>query len=386
MDSPLDILAHAGDAVCAVNDAKCVVYWNAAAEELLGITADEAKGQPCWKLINGKTGDGQPFCGPECEIQAKLEAGEPIPHFDLWVTNKRNAAVLANFSTITIPRQNGRRQPDQVAVIHLIRAVKRHKLSQYDLRINLLGPLEVWRADGKPVGGKFWRRSKVRSLFVFLVLKQGKPVTRDELLAALWPKLDSSSALSKLNTAVYNLRRSLEPELQQGDESHYIFHEDGCYWLGGSHPHWIDVDAFRLGIRQARLETAVDQAISHYQAAVSLYRGAYLIDLTTALDSGIKDKQDSLRQLYLDALEELGNLYQQQEQIDLARDVYLKILALDPGRESACQQLTRLSRGADSLMDNIAYCQRLAAVLKDELDLILSQDLVESRKRHKDGS
>jgi two-component SAPR family response regulator len=383
MDNTLDILAHTGDAVCAINEEKCVVYWNAAAEEMLDITADEAAGQPCWKLLQGITFDGQPFCSPDCPIQTRIDQQEPIPHFDLQLKNKDSQTVLANFSTIIVPQQNGRHQLEQAVTIHLMRVVRKQAFPQYRLRVNMLGPLTVWRADGSQINGEFWYRAKVRSLFVFLVLKRGEPVKREDIIEALWPELDHATALRSLNKTIYNLRRSLEPELKQGNESHYIFYEDGFYWLGGNQPHRIDVDAFTQGIQQARLETAAAKATQLYEEAIALYGDDYLSDLVAPTGINSSNEQIRLRQLYLSALEELGNLYQQQEQTEQARSIYLKTLALDPHRENAYQQLVRLSHGTDTLQDSVAYCQRLAAALKNELDLILSQDMTRPRRTNK---
>ncbi|MCB9422606.1 MAG: PAS domain-containing protein [Ardenticatenaceae bacterium] len=386
MDSTLDILANTGDAVCAINKEKRVVYWNSAAEKILNITAEDAIGQPCWELMKGKTVKGQPFCAPDCPIHSRINKQEAIPHFDLWIEDKNGKAVLTNFSTISVPQQkNSHPQSDQAVIIHLMRAVKNRDVPQHHLRINVLGPLNVLRTDDSKVDGKYWHRAKVRGLFILLALKRGKPATREELIEALWPELDSTTALRNLNTTIYNLRRSLEPQLKQGNESNYIFYETGHYWLGGSQPHWIDVDAFTLGIQQARMETAVDKAIYHYEEAVKLYQGDYLVDLITTTGIGSATEQTRLRQLFLNALEELGNLYQLYEQTEKARNTYLKILAIDPHRESAYHQLARLSHGTNTLMDSVAYCQRLAAALKDELDLILSQEMPCQENKRRSG-
>lgn len=374
MNNTRDILAHAGDAACAINHKKRVVYWNPAAEKLLGISAEEAAGQPCWKLLQGKTLAGKPFCGAQCPIDAKIDSDEPIPHFDLQIVNKNGDTILTNFSTFAIPKHNGSRKPDEAAIVHLMRRIKTPEMPQYRLRINVLGPLEVWRADGSQVSGKFWRRAKVRGLLVLLAFNKGEPISRDDLTKILWPQLEYKAALRNLNTTVYNLRRSLEPELEQGNESNYIFYESGFYWLGGNQPHQLDVDAFYLGIKQARLETAVSQAAHLYEKALALYRGDYLIDLITTNGIASIEEQMRLRTLYLSAMEELGGLYTQQEQIEMARKTYLKILSIDPTRESTCHLLAQLSHKAGSRPDSIAYCQRLASALKSELDLILNQE------------
>jgi two-component SAPR family response regulator len=261
-------------------------------------------------------------------------------------------------------------------IVHFLRKLPKINVPPYRLRINLLGPLEVWRSDGTAITGKFWRRAKVRRLFVALALKRGQLVPRDELIAALWPDKEHAAGLRNLNTTVYNLRRSLEPDLEHGTDSNYLFYESDHYWLGGGQPHWIDLDAFKLGIQQARLEKDTANAIHYYKEALALYRGDYLVDLSTEFSAEKRNEQHELRELYLAAMEEIGVLYQQQEQIENARQTYLKILAVDPERESTFKLLARLSQqGSESWADSIAYCQRLAAALKDELDLILSQDI-----------
>ncbi len=104
------------------------------------------------------------------------------------------------------------------------------------------------RADGSPVGGPSWRRTKVQTLFSLLALNCDRPVSREYLLQALWPGVDHQDALHDLDSTIYHLRRSLEPDLRRGLESNCIQHEQDWYLLNGDGAHWLDTEAFEAGI------------------------------------------------------------------------------------------------------------------------------------------
>ena len=58
MDKILEALAQAADGVYAVDRAQRIVFWNAAAERLLGYRADEVRGQTCYAIFRGKVRPG----------------------------------------------------------------------------------------------------------------------------------------------------------------------------------------------------------------------------------------------------------------------------------------------------------------------------------------
>ena len=147
MDNTLEILANAGDAVCAINGEQRVVLWNEVAESTLGIKATEALGKLCWQIFQGKTVDGQSFCSPDCPIIKKIKAGETVSHIDLWIKISAGEKTMANFSTLAIP-QYSEEFKNEAMIVHFLRRLPKINVPPYRLRINLLGPLEVWRSDG----------------------------------------------------------------------------------------------------------------------------------------------------------------------------------------------------------------------------------------------
>jgi DNA-binding SARP family transcriptional activator len=256
--------------------------------------------------------------------------------------------------------------------MHLARFIADQPMLPGRLRIHLLGPTVVWRPDGTLVEGPLWRRIKVRALLVHLALKRG-PVPRESLIETLWPDLDYEAGLRNLNTTVYNLRRSLEPDLKRGSESIFIIYEGGNYRLNNGQSHWLDVQAFEQGLRRARLEPNRDKAIAIYKEILALYRGEYLTDLgnTEICSTG---EQHRLQERHLAALEELGLLYEQIGRENEAKEIYQNIMALDHTRESACQRLMRLLISQGESTNAASYCRRLNEALRLELNVLPSSE------------
>ena len=77
------------------------------------------------------------------------------------------------------------------------------------VEIRLLGALEVVDEQGRrlEIPG-----AKERSLLVLLALRAGRPVSRDRLIEALWPRTDPESAARSFRVRMANLRRALGSE------------------------------------------------------------------------------------------------------------------------------------------------------------------------------
>ncbi|PON13657.1 hypothetical protein C2W62_33200 [Candidatus Entotheonella serta] len=54
MDDILAVLSQTADGVYAVDREQRIVFWNAAAERLLGYPADEVMGRPCHEIFHGE--------------------------------------------------------------------------------------------------------------------------------------------------------------------------------------------------------------------------------------------------------------------------------------------------------------------------------------------
>jgi PAS domain S-box-containing protein len=367
-----EVFEKSADGAFVIDHQQNIIFWSQSAEEILGYSAQEAHGRKCYDLLKGCSFRGENICRAQGLIISTIQQQQPVRHFDLLVQHREGPKVPIGVSTLPFYDLDDDTQP--AGLTHIFYALEEPKpVAQDGLRIRLLGPIAVKLSDGSLVDGPSWQRLKVRALLIYLLLQRGHPVSREKLVDTLWPDLDYESALRNLNTTVYNLRRSLEPELARGSDSRYVIYESGSYLLATTPDDWLDVNAFDTGVRTARLQPDTVLAIGLYEEALSLYRGDYLegLEMTGAFCYG---EQQRLRERYLSALEELGGLYEVQGLDARAKNRYLRSLAVDPCRETAVQKLMRLYLRLGDRPSAAQTCRKLVACLETEYDMRPSRE------------
>ncbi len=201
--------------------------------------------------------------------------------------------------------------------------------------VKMLGPLDV-AIDGRPVVR--WGSLKARAVFEYLAFHGGKPIRREVLMEVFWPGHSGGSARNNLNVALHKLRGTL----QGGRPGRYVTHTDGCYALDAAVSWWFDTEAFLASLAVARdhsREHRARDAIQAFERAVELYRGPLFEDDTIS-EWHLPD-QRRIEDLYLQALEHLGELHLELGDSGLAGEVAHMAVASDPCRESAHRLLMR---------------------------------------------
>lgn len=131
--------------------------------------------------------------------------------------------------------------------------------------------------DGQPLD---WgaTRPRVRALARLLAVHAGRPVHREQLMAALWPESSARTAGHGLQTAVSALRTVLEPGQHRG-RARVLVRTGEAYLLdlapGGS----CDVQRFEAATAQGLSEAArghADRAAEALARALRLYTGELL--------------------------------------------------------------------------------------------------------------
>jgi DNA-binding SARP family transcriptional activator len=208
--------------------------------------------------------------------------------------------------------------------------------SEADIAALILGPLELDVAGRRLVR---WNSLKARGLFQYLLVHQGRPVRRDVLMELQWPNHTPTSARNNLNVALYSLRNTLGGP---GQGLQPVLHQDGCYLLNPDLRWWIDRDQFLSVLRQAQLfrsSSHPGEAICEYEKAVGLYRGPLFEDDLTG--DWYLPEQRHLNDLYLEALEGLGEIYFDLGELTSAEWFGQQALTSDPCCEPAHRLLMR---------------------------------------------
>jgi DNA-binding SARP family transcriptional activator len=140
------------------------------------------------------------------------------------------------------------------------------------LRLQILGPLRVWRDQVELDTGP----RQQRCLLALLLAREGQPISKAGLIEQIWGADAPPSAVNVIQKYVGALRRLLEPGLQLRSEGSYLL-RSGTGYRFTADARTLDLVAFRRRVSAARASRAAGreaEALDHYVAALGLWRGS----------------------------------------------------------------------------------------------------------------
>ncbi len=200
--------------------------------------------------------------------------------------------------------------------------------------LRLLGPAVIEHDDSLTHSAMHpdWRRERVRSLLAFLVVH--RTTTRDSAIVALWPDLDASAGSQNLRRTLNYLHGVLEPNRRPGDAPWFVRSDGDTLRLVAD---GLSVDAWELDELLDRASVAdaagaPSQALDALDAALALWRGAFLADLFEEWTVGERDR---LRARFLAASVRAGELQLGNGNVDRALAIATRALDAEPWSEPA---------------------------------------------------
>jgi PAS domain S-box-containing protein len=118
-----DLIFSTADAVFAVDQDLRIIFWNEAAEALLGYKAVEMLGNYCYELIGCRNVAGQLACHGNCLESLRSNRQEMAPTHDFLFRTKHGREVWLSVSTILVPS----RRRELTVLVHLFRDISRQK-------------------------------------------------------------------------------------------------------------------------------------------------------------------------------------------------------------------------------------------------------------------
>lgn len=250
------------------------------------------------------------------------------------------------------------------------------------LEIRMFGPFEVLRGD-RPIERSAWGRRKTQDLLKFLLAHRGQGFTQDQLIEVLYPEPSAPGSLTRnLLGRVSELRRALEPELKRGTASTYILRVGpGRYAFNTEAPCTIDVVLFEEHVANGKAHQQDEEwasALAHYDSAVALYRGDFLLeDLYAEWAQPLRDKyQEALVTVLLDAGRCAFRLQQYADTLDYSE----RALQIDAYREDAYRHQMLAAYRLGQRQKALQAYDACVSALK-ELGLAPSDELRRLRRR-----
>jgi DNA-binding SARP family transcriptional activator len=208
------------------------------------------------------------------------------------------------------------------------------------LRILLFGGIQVSH-EGTHTATVELPRS-ARLLFSYLLLQPSRAIPREVLAGLVWGDRPDEQARSCLNTALWRLRRALEPEDVVTKGAYLRTTPSGDVGFNWQSDHWLDLAAFEtqavcmssLGNRETTAEDVrgMEQVLPFYTG--DLLEGFY--------EEWVLAERERLRAVYLNCLSRLMRYYRQQGAYERALHYGYMLLRNDPLREEVHRDVMRL--------------------------------------------
>ncbi len=229
------------------------------------------------------------------------------------------------------------------------------------MRFRVLGLLEVWTTDGRPVPVG---EPKVRALLADLLIHAGRPVSTDRLLDDMWGEDLPGKPAAALQTKVWQLRRTLE-EAEPGGRALVVSRAPG--YLLDATPDMTDAGRFEDLTAQARATGDPAAKVALLTDALALWRGPAYTEFQD--EPFARRAAQHLGEHRVSALEEQAAARLELGEHHLLADELAGLAAAHPLRERLhaihLRALYRAGRQKDAL-DGYA---RLRTRLRDELGI-----------------
>lgn len=100
-DNLIQMLENSAEGSFIINEDQRIIYWNRAAQEMLGYTSDEVVGQPCYKILGGCDDNSQLVCCFQCDVVSLAIDGKPVPNYNITVHTKSGERRWVNVSILS---------------------------------------------------------------------------------------------------------------------------------------------------------------------------------------------------------------------------------------------------------------------------------------------
>ena len=116
MSRLFEALRDAADGAFVIDEGLRILFWNKAAETILGFGSDDVSGQFCYQLLHGYDEGRHLICKARCQVAKLVLQSKPAPNYDLYVKTKGGEERWLDMSVFTyrMDATNGKK-----VIVHL---------------------------------------------------------------------------------------------------------------------------------------------------------------------------------------------------------------------------------------------------------------------------
>jgi DNA-binding SARP family transcriptional activator len=239
-------------------------------------------------------------------------------------------------------------------------------------RIQLCGRLSV-EIDGVQLADAL-RGKQVPLLLAYLLLNRTRPVGREELIGALWPRQAPVSQDAALRTLLSRLRSSLGNGSLQGRDE---------LVLNLPEPVWIDLEAASSEVERARLALERGDARTAWALAQVPLNIANRGLLPGSQAVWLEARRRELEDIRLQSLELIARagLHLGGAQLSSVERHARALIEAEPYRESGYVLLMEALAAEGNVAEGVRAFDRLRVLLRDELGTSPSPETIETYER-----
>ena len=117
----LDVLSQSDTPALATDIGGHIVFWNRAAERLLGRPTNQVLGRRCYDVLGGKDVFGNRFCHENCSVVSMTRKGEAVQGFEIVLGSSPKQEQNINVSILKIPGS----RPELFTLVHILQSIDR---------------------------------------------------------------------------------------------------------------------------------------------------------------------------------------------------------------------------------------------------------------------
>ncbi|MGV3487074.1 MAG: BTAD domain-containing putative transcriptional regulator [Tuberibacillus sp.] len=235
----------------------------------------------------------------------------------------------------------------------------------YTLHVQTLGQFRVWLGHLE-VQPEAWQRSKAKELFQLFLTRRNTWVSKDDIIAWLWPDQDGPSGLSGFKVALNALNKVLEPERKARGTPYFIDRKGSLYRLNMAGI-ILDVDDFESTLQRASESVDVYDQIQLLETGLSYYKGDFLPE--RRFEDWCAEEREKAQLLFLRASEKCARLYISQKDFDRAIEHCERIINTDACWEEAYRMIMFCYYQMNNRPQAIKYYKKCYEQLERELGI-----------------